>query len=125
MLYVADNAPTPDSVWTCTLALVCSEAVPCRAASETRQGITASGDAPCQWRIARGSTEVESIDLNEGSPAMLLDGLTVIDRPAAGTYIYSAQMSTSTPATVCTAYQGGGVTPLPTLTVQVLFGGNP
>ena len=42
---------------------------------------------------------------------MLLDGLTVIDRPAPGTYVYSAQMSTSTPETVCTAYQGGGVTP--------------
>ena len=38
---------------------------------------------------------------------MLLDGLTVIDRPAPGTYTYSAQMSTSTPETVCTAYQGG------------------
>ena len=46
---------------------------------------------------------------------MLLDGLTVIDRPTAGTYVYAAQMSTSTPETVCTAYQGGGVTPLPSL----------
>ena len=122
MLYVADNA-IPDSVWTCTLALSCSEAeLPSGVGAGAVTGITASGDAPCEWRIARGSTEVDSIDLNEGAPAMLLDGLTVIDRPAPGTYTYSAQMSTSTPETVCTAYQGGGVTPLPSMLVQVFYG---
>ena len=120
ILYVADFT-NPDSVWTCTLALVCSEAA-LPSGFGFPSGITASGDAPCEWRIARGSTELESIDLDEGAPAMLLAGLTVIDRPAAGTYTYAAQMSTSTPATVCTAYQGAGVTPLPSLLVQVLYG---
>ena len=43
----------------------------------------------------RDVTELESIDLDDDSPAMLLDGLTIIDRPAAGTYVYAAQMSTS------------------------------
>ena len=120
MLYVADD-DTPDSVWTCTLALVCTEAsLPSGVGNVT--GITASGDAPCEWRIARGSTEVESIDLDEDSPSMLLDGLTFIDRPAPGTHTYAAQMSTSDPETVCTAYQGGGVTPLPSLLVQVFYG---
>ena len=120
MLYIADG-DSPDSVWTCTLALVCSEAnLPSGVGSPG--GITASGDAPCEWRIARDVTELESIDIDEGAPAILLDGLTVIDRPAPGTYTYSAQMSTSTPETVCTAYQGGGVTPLPSLLVQVFYG---
>ena len=41
MLYVADST-TPDSVWTCTLALACSEAsLP--SGFGTAQGITASG----------------------------------------------------------------------------------
>ena len=120
MLYVAD-VDNQDSVWTCTLALVCTEAeLP--SGFGNVQGIASSGDAPCEWRIARDATEVESIDLNEGVPTMLLDGLTVIDRPAPGTYTYSAQMSTSTPETVCTAYFGGGVTPVPSLLVQVVYG---
>ena len=121
MLYVTDDA-NPDSVWTCTLALSCSETELPFSVGSRSFGIAASGDAPCEWRIARGTTELESIDLDESSPAMLLDGLTVIDRPAPGTYVYSAQMSTSTPETVCTAYQGGGVTPLPSLLVQVFYG---
>ena len=120
MLYVADNE-NPESVWTCTLALVCSEAT-LPSGFGTVWGITASGDAPCEWRIARDSVELESIDLDEDAPAMLLDGLAVIDRPAPGTYAYSAQMSTSTPETVCTVYQGGGITPLPSLLVQVFYG---
>ena len=120
ILYIADSSD-PQSVWTCTLALSCSEAVLPSDVGAAR-GIASRGDAPCEWRIARGATELESIDLDEGAPAMLLDGLTVIDRPAAGTYTYSAQMSTSTPETICTAYQGGGVTPLPSLLVQVFYG---
>ena len=121
MLYVLETHPGIDSVWTCTLALVCSEDLLPSGFGDP-SGITATADAPCEWRIARDATELESIDLNEGAPAMLLDGLTVIDRPAAGTYVYSAQMSTSTPETVCTAYQGGGITPLPSLLVQVFYG---
>ena len=120
MLYVV-TLGTPDSVWTCTLSLVCTAAILPSGLLNPR-GIASSGDAPCEWRIARESTELESIDLDQNSPAVLLDGLTIIDRPAAGTYTYSAQMSTSTPETVCTAYQGGGVTPLPSMLVQVFYG---
>ena len=41
MLYVADDA-APDSVWTCTLALVCTEAA-LPSGFGIAQGITASG----------------------------------------------------------------------------------
>ena len=82
-------------------------------------GATYIGDAPCDIRIARGTTDVQTIMLPAGR--IWIDA-AFVDQPAAGTHTYSLQMRTSDPATVCTAYLGNGAVPMPSMLVQVFYG---
>ena len=83
------------------------------------QGMTAVGDAPCDIRIARDTSDVETVMLDDGR--IWLDA-AFVDQPAPGSYTYSLQVKTSDPNTVCTAYRGDGSVPLPSLLVQVFYG---
>ena len=84
------------------------------------QGITSLGEAPCDIRVARGNTDVAVFTLSEG---MILFDTTVTDAPPAGTHVYSFQMKTSNPNTLCTASLGRGVFPVPSLFVEMFYGG--
>ena len=86
----------------------------------TPQGITAIGAAPCMIRLARGTTEIEGFDLEEGR---ILFDATFTDAPGVGTHTYSLQMRTQDPNTLCTAYRGGGAVPMPSLLVQSYYDG--
>ena len=83
-------------------------------------GITSIGDGPCDIRLARGSTGVETFTLTEGR--ILLDA-SFTDAPGVGTHTYALQMKTANPNTLCTVYRGQGETPLPALFVQAFYGG--
>ena len=84
------------------------------------EGITSIGEAPCDIRVARGNTDVAVFTLEEGT---ILFDTTFTDAPPAGTHAYAWQMKTSDPNTVCTAYLGGGVLPIPSLFVEMFYGG--
>ena len=85
------------------------------------KGITAIGVAPCMIRLARGTTEIEGFDLDEGR---ILFDATFTDAPGVGTHTYSLQMRTQDPNTLCTAYLGGGLVPMPSLLVQSFYAGS-
>ena len=70
------------------------------------RGVVSRGDAPCDIRIARGTTDVEEFSFQQGR--IWLDA-TFVDQPAAGAHTYSLQHKTSSPNTMCTAYRGGRV----------------
>ena len=84
---------------------------------ESVQGMVYVGDGPCDVRIARGSTAVETFTLRG---LTLLDA-TFVDEPPAGTHTYALQMRSSN-ITRCTAYGSDGTIPLPSLLVQVFYG---
>ena len=85
-------------------------------------GITSGGVGPCMIRVARGTTEIEGLELDDGR---ILFDATFVDAPPVGTHTYSLQMRTLDPNTLCTAYRGDGTVPLPSLFVQSYFGGSP
>ena len=88
---------------------------------ETPKGITRIGDAPCMIRLARGGTEIEGLELDEGR---ILFDATFSDAPPVGTHTYSLQMRTQDPNTLCTAYLGDGTVPMPSLLVQSFYAGS-
>ena len=85
------------------------------------KGIVGIGTAPCMIRLARGTTEIEGFDLDEGR---ILFDATFTDSPPVGTHTYSLQMRTQDPNTLCTAYRGGGTVPMPSLLVQSFYAGS-
>ena len=85
------------------------------------RGIVGIGDAPCMIRVARGTTEIEGFELDEGK---ILFDATFVDAPPVGTHTYSLQMRTQAPNTLCTVYRGEGTVPLPSLLVQSYYGGS-
>ena len=84
-------------------------------------GITAIGAAPCMIRLARGTTEIEGLELDKGR---ILFDATFTDAPGVGTHTYSLQMRTQDPNTLCTAYRGEGLVPMPSLLVQSFYAGS-
>ena len=85
-------------------------------------GITEAGaDGECMVRLARGTTTVEDLTWRLGR--ILLD-TTFVDVPGvAGSTTYAVQMMTANPYTLCTAVRDTrGLTPLPSLLVQVFYG---
>ena len=83
-------------------------------------GITIIGDSPCMIRIARGTTEIEGLELDEGR---ILFDTTFTDAPPVGTHTYSLQIRTQDPNALCTVYRGDGTVPLPSLLVQSFYAG--
>ena len=84
-------------------------------------GIFSLGSAPCMIRLARGTTEIEGLELDRGR---ILFDATFSDAPPVGTHTYSLQMRTQDPNTLCTAYVGGGLVPMPSLLVQSFYAGS-
>ena len=84
-------------------------------------GIVSLGDAPCMIRLARGGTEIEGLELDEGK---ILFDATFSDAPPVGTHTYAVQMRTQDPNTLCTAYVGDGTVPMPSLLVQSFYAGS-
>ena len=84
-------------------------------------GIVSLGEAPCMIRVARGTTEIEGVELDEGR---ILFDATFTDAPPVGTHTYSLQMRTQDPNTLCTAYRGDGTVPLPSILVQSYYAGS-
>ena len=89
-------------------------------------GLTEAGaDGECMIRLARGTTAVETLMIDAGR--ILLD-TTFYEVPGAGAtgaQTYSVQMMTANPYTLCLAVRGNGegTIPLPSMFVQVLYGG--
>ena len=75
---------------------------------------------PCDIRLARNTTDVQTIVLSQGR--ILLDA-AFTDAPGVGTHTYALRMKTSNPGTLCTAYRGQGETPLPAMLVQAFYRG--
>ena len=120
-VYVADNSG--EELWRCadpTSPGTCVKQGNFPSGLTQPGGITSIGDGPCDIRLARGSTAVETITLTEGR--ILLDA-SFTDAPGAGTHTYALQMKTSDPDALCTVYRGQGETPLPALFVQAFYGG--
>ena len=121
-LYVVDS--TGDDLWriddpTDPGAAVEEGAFPSSLA--TPSGIVSLGDSPCMIRLARGTTEIEGLELDEGR---ILFDATFTDAPPVGTHTYSLQMRTQDPNTLCTAYVGDGTVPMPSLLVQSFYAGS-
>ena len=55
-------------------------------------GIASRGVGPCMIRVARGTTEIESLELDDGR---ILFDATFVDAPPVGTHTYSLQMRTA------------------------------
>lgn len=119
-IYVSHTGGT-DRLWTCPdpadLSTCTSADMP--SGLSNPRGMAPIGNAPCDIRISRGTTDVETITLDAGR--IWLDA-TFVDRPSAGTYTYALQHKTSDPNTVCTAYRGDGSVPMPSMLVQVVYG---
>ena len=120
-VYVVDG--TAAGMWRCadpTSPDECINQGSFPALLENPRGITSLGSGPCDIRLARGTTGVETITLTEGR--ILLDA-SFTDAPGVGTHTYAIQMKTANPNTLCTVYRGQGETPLPALFVQAFYGG--
>ena len=122
-LYVVDSG-TPDQLWrvddpTNPGAAVEEGDFPSGLAQP--QGIVSLGESPCMIRLARGGTEIEGLELDEGR---ILFDATFSDAPPVGTHTYSLQMRTQDPNTLCTAYLGDGTVPMPSLLVQSFYAGS-
>ena len=121
-IYVVDDT-SGDDMWRCadpTSPGSCTNQGSFPAGLTSPNGITSIGDGPCDIRLARGMTDVETITLTEGR--ILLDA-AFVDAPGVGSHTYALQMRTQNPNTLCTAYRGQGETPLPSLLVESYFGG--
>ena len=81
-----------------------------------------SGSGSCAFRVARGSTTIESWSLSD-STRILLDA-TFVDAPPVGTYNYRLQMLAQGSSPSCMAYRGDGAVPMPSLLVQSFYGGS-
>ena len=122
-LYVVDSG-SPDELWrvddpTDPGAAVAEGDFPSSLTDPS--GIVSLGESPCMIRIARGGTEIEGLELDEGR---ILFDATFSDAPPVGTHTYSLQMRTQDPNTLCTAYVGDGTVPMPSLLVQSFYAGS-
>ena len=90
-------------------------------ASRPRPASSVLETAPCMIRLARGGTEIEGLELDEGR---ILFDATFSDAPPVGTHTYALQMRTQDPNTLCTAYVGDGTVPMPSLLVQSFYAGS-
>ena len=123
-LYVVESEPSFDSLFriddpTDPGAAVLQGAFP--SGLTDPRGIVSLGESPCMIRLARGGTEIEGIELDEGR---ILFDATFTDSPPVGTHTYSLQMRTQDPNTLCTAYLGDGTVPMPSLLVQSFYAGS-
>ena len=83
-------------------------------------GITSvPATAPCEIRIGRGATDIETVVLDSG---MVIFDTSFVDAPPVGTHVYSVQMRTQS-KTPCNAYRGGP-SPMPSLLVESFYAGS-
>ena len=75
--------------------------------------------ALCMIRLARGTTEIELVELRYGE---ILFDTTFVDSPPVGTHVYSLQARRMTG--VCSVSHGLGTVPLPSLLVQSFYAGS-
>ena len=62
--------------------------------SRAQLGIVSIGAAPCMIRVARGTTEIEGVELDEGK---ILFDATFTDAPPVGTHVYSTTDANARP----------------------------